>query len=268
MEKPALIHGIPCYKPNITENYHDYHVSGLHALYEAEKNHFWFITRRTKIVTEIKNTLPFHSTILEIGAGTGYVARALMADYDVSVGDIHLSGLLYAQQYGIKKCYQFDLFDPPFQHHFDAISIFDVLEHLESDHLALSKINNMLKPNGFLFITVPAHPALWSREDKIANHKRRYTKRSLEDTVCKANFNIIKSEYFFKFILPLLYIRKLLNPDTNNPISESERYKPIMINPVINTLLLRLTQIEFTLNPILPNLGGGSIFLVAQKGTL
>ena len=172
--------GIDCFIENFEDNYKDYHSSGLQNLYKAEGKHFWFKSRRELIIKYFHKYLKLNSSIIEIGAGTAYVAQGLLnSGYDVSVGEIHLSGLKFAQEKGIKNCYQFDLFSPPFEDEFDAIGLFDVIEHLDDDVRAINEVTTMLKPGGKIFITVPAHQWLWSRIDAVANHKRRYSIKSL-----------------------------------------------------------------------------------------
>ena len=86
---------------------------------------------------------------------------------------MHLSGLKYAKEYGIKECYQFNLLDTPFEDEFNAVCMFDVLEHIKEDALALKNVNKSLTHKGKLVLTVPSHMWLWNRDDAIAGHKTR-----------------------------------------------------------------------------------------------
>jgi len=263
----TVIDGITCFKPDIAEDYPDYHAAGLDSLYASEKEHFWFISRRERIILAFEKYSTKFSRIFEIGAGTGYVAQGLQkAGYKVAVGEIHLSGLRYAKKNGIKECYQLDLFSPPFQDEFDAIGMFDVLEHLNDDSRAVHEVSKMLTPGGNLYITVPAHRWLWSEDDEIAAHKRRYNKKTITQTVESAGLQVKEVHYFFITILPLLYLRHLLKSGNNSEINENN-HKTISfhINPVINKLLLVLTRLENRLSKWLPNIAGGSLLLVATR---
>lgn len=62
---------------------------------------------------------------------------------------------------------------------FDLITSLDVIEHIEDDHHAVGAMMHMLRPGGWLVITVPALPKLWTRHDDINKHYRRYTRDSL-----------------------------------------------------------------------------------------
>lgn len=257
---------IVSYIKEISEDYVDYHVIGLDKLYAAEKNHFWFICRRELILDTFSRYVFPESRILEVGAGTGYVARGFMErGYKVAIGEIHLSGLYYAKKYGVSECYQFDLFDPPFENEFDAIGMFDVLEHLEDDVFALQQVTKMLKPGGKLFITVPAHKWLWNRDDRIAAHKRRYSKKALIQIIKQSDMRVIEARFFFITILPLLFLRHLFKKDNGETVTEKEMNADIFIDPNINYLLLILTRLENYLLRWLPNFAGGSLLCVAEK---
>ena len=263
-----IIDGIKCYTADIADDHEDYHAAGLDNIYKQEKQHFWFISRREKIIKYFKKFTDKNASILEIGAGTAYVALGLQqAKYKVSVGELHLSGLYYAKQQGIKDCLQFDLYNPPHIDEYDAIGMFDVLEHLSDADHALKKINSMLKNNGKLYITVPAHQWLWSREDEVAAHKTRYTKKSLTDCVTQSGFKVLKVDYFFTLILPLLWLRKILNPATGKAINLEEHTSSNGIPKLINTMLLLICRVENKISSLLPNIFGGSIIMVAEKNS-
>ena len=42
---------------------------------------------------------------------------------------------------------------------------FDILEHIEEDHLAAAEIRRVLRPGGTALIAVPADMRLWSAHD-------------------------------------------------------------------------------------------------------
>lgn len=267
---PTTIDGITYHlAPDQNLGSTDYAVEGLAILAEAEDRHFWFKTRRSLICKSVCKYVPQPSRILEVGAGTGYVAKGLQdSGYQVSVGEYYLSGLEFARKKGILDCHHMDIFNPPFSSQFDAVGLFDVIEHLSEDINALTKCRHMLKDGGYLFITVPAHAWLWSREDRVAGHKRRYNKATLQSTVASAGFIVIDTRYFFITILPLLVMRKWLHPDRGTPVTDVERKQPIRINSAINQVLEFFTNLENKANFWLPNMAGGSLLLVAQKTSL
>jgi len=143
--------------------------------------------------------------------------------------------------------------------------LFDVLEHLDDDLLAIKQVAKMLKPGGKLFITVPAHQWLWSRLDTIAAHKRRYSKQLLIKTIENNELKVVEVRFFFIVILPLLFLRHILNRDDKQVATNNEIHQKITINPIINNLLLGISRLENRLSKWLPNTAGGSLLLIAVK---
>lgn len=259
--------GIKIFDKDILDNHSDYNANGLDNLFQAEERHFWFHARKEYIWDNMQKYIPKEAKIIEIGAGTGNVSRYLKQNgyNNISVGEMHLNGLRYAKEYGIEDCYQFDLLNTPFDDEFNCVCMFDVLEHIEDDDLALQNISKSLKSNGDIVLTVPAHSWLWNRDDAIAHHKRRYTKKELIKKLENSNFEILKARYFFITITPLLYLRTILNRDDGSTIKESEFSADISINPILNRILLFISKVENRVNRFLPNWFGGSLFIIARK---
>lgn len=259
------VNDIVLFHPDLQQQFDDYPSEDLKKLFDIEKNHFWFKNRRSFIKSSVEKYLNPGSKIIEIGSGTAYVARSLMDNYDVAVGEIYQYGLEYAKNYGINELYQFDLMTSPFIEHFDAIGMFDVLEHIDDDVLALKNTHKMLKKNGKLFITIPPHQFLWSYHDVAARHKRRYEYRQLTELIENNGFKVLDAKGFFISILPLLFLRIILNSENKSNLLESEELPGKTLNPIINMVLDKICSLE---NKILMHLSlhfGGSLLVVAQK---
>src|SRR3984957_11125945 len=57
---------------------------------------------------------------------------------------------------------------------FDAVCAFEVLEHLEDDAGALAEWTALLRPGGWLLLSVPAHQHRFGPWDELVGHFRRY----------------------------------------------------------------------------------------------
>ena len=259
--------GIKTFLDDVNPDHQDYNAKGLDILYANEEKHFWFLTRKELIYKYIKKYVDKKSNLIEIGAGTGNVSRYLLKNgFDnISVGEMHLNGLKYAKSYGINNCYQFDILKMPFENEFDCVCMFDVLEHIENDDLALKNIYKSLNKNGKVLITVPAHMWLWNRADTVAGHKIRYNKKILSKKIEKTGFKIIKERYFFISIVPLLLLRSFIKHDNKSCIKYDEFKNDISMNSIINKILLFVTRIENKVIDYLPNYFGGSLLVIAEK---
>ncbi len=267
LEHYKEFNGIKIFNENINEDHQDYNAKGLDNIFAQEEKHFWFIARKEFIYIQMLKFISKVSKIIEIGAGTGNVSRYLKYNgyKNICAGEMHLNGLEYAINYGIENCYQFDLLRAPFENEFDTVCLFDVLEHIEDDTVALENIWRMLTIEGSLILTVPAHKWLWNRDDAIAKHKRRYTKNELIKKLENNGFDILVSRYFFIIIVPLLFLRRIFNRDDGRDMTMAEYDKEIVMDPISNAVLLLLSRIENRLNAFLPNFFGGSLFIIARK---
>ena len=85
---------------------------------------------------------------------------------------------------------------------FDYIFALDVLEHVENDRAALKTLKKKLKPNGKLIITVPAFMSMWSHNDEVAHHFRRYEQAELLEKVKESGLKILNYSFFNTFLYP------------------------------------------------------------------
>lgn len=95
--------------------------------------------------------------LLDVGCGNGSFLY-YMRDYDWRVcgEEISRSGVDYARQELGLDVFLGELHDAAFPlHHFDAVTMWNVLEHLYDPAAALAEIKRILKPEGLLVIAVP-----------------------------------------------------------------------------------------------------------------
>jgi SAM-dependent methyltransferase len=253
------------FEPGIREDHEDYKSEGLDALYSHERQHPWFAHRVNVILKAFEEHASKDDDILEVGAGTGHTARALLEHgyRNLAIGEIHKNGLLYAQRYGLNKLYQFDLRSPPFREHFDVVALFDVLEHIEDDATALRNIHTMLRPGGRIILTVPAHRWLWSRIDDLSSHYRRYNRPGLTAVLERAGFEALECRYFFTAMVPGLLLRRLL---TRNATWDNVESGCGLKVSRLSKLLIGLAggPGDFLLSP-LRRVVGGSLLAVARR---
>jgi SAM-dependent methyltransferase len=231
-----------------------------------EEKHFWMVARNKLLLLVFEKYVNREDSIVEIGAGTANVARYLKENgyNNISIGDVHLKALEYGGKYGVKHRYQFDIIKAPFSKHFDVVGMFDVLEHTDDDLAIAKSVYRMLKKGGKVILTVPAHMWLWSREDAIPGHRRRYEVNQLKDLFEKSGFRVLKVSAFFVSILPLLYLRRLIDED-NGIVREEDLKDRFRVNPVINFVLGKILILEVKLFSNISFKYGGSILLVGEK---
>ena len=177
-----------------------------------EDSHWWFVARR-KILGKLISTLPLpaDAQILEAGCGTGG-NLTMLAHHGRAYGmEANTQALELAAAKGVGACAAGRLPAPiPFVGQtFDLIALLDVMEHLDEDAAALRALRARLKHGGWLLITVPAYPFLWSRHDELHHHKRRYVARDLRAVIEAAGLRVQYLSYFNTWLFPLIAAARL-----------------------------------------------------------
>lgn len=62
---------------------------------------------------------------------------------------------------------------------FDLVCAFDIVEHVDEEHLALSELSRVSTPGAALLLSVPLHQAFWTPFDDFVGHCRRYEPQGL-----------------------------------------------------------------------------------------
>ena len=141
--------------------------------------------------------------ILEVGAGTGNMTRLmygrdLIVATDTESAYLHILRNRFFHQPTI-KVERLDLetndADRLRHHQFDTVVMLNVLEHIEHDREALSRLFDLLVPGGRLLLFVPADQRLFGTMDTQVGHYRRYSKDTLEPLVREAGFEVRELVY-------------------------------------------------------------------------
>ena len=270
---PVIIDTIPCYAPDKAFDNTGYHPEALQVLSNLERNNFWYISRNTVLKIIFRRFLNNNpSETMEVGCGNGVVLHALteLKNLRLTGADIYLSGVKFAKsQVPGVNFIQMDAENIPFDNSFDAIGCFDVLEHIDNDVAVISQLRKALKNKGYLFITVPLHPWLWSEIDEIDRHKRRYTKSEIIKKVENAGFRIRHTNCFACAVFPLVVISRFMRKKDQKHsqiTNEQVSYPEIEISRFTNAILraiMRIDEMLYKFNLKLPF--GSSIVLVATK---
>ena len=221
---------------------------------EVEDRHFWFGARNEIIAAAVANLisgLPSGYRVLEVGCGTGVVLRRLagMCDRGEVLGlDLYPEAVSLAQERTGCQVVVGDILTPPLSlGEFDIVGAFDVLEHLADERRTLMALSKMLKSDGSLVLTVPAHSSLWSYFDVAACHCRRYDRRQLVKLLQENQFEITYLTEFMMLLYPLIWLFRKAGKGKKVPsqrLAAQEAASEFEIIPVINGLLRVLLSWE------------------------
>jgi SAM-dependent methyltransferase len=189
----------------------DYPDEGNAFCFQVEDRSFWFRHRNACIVDAVRRWPPA-GPIFDIGGGNGFVTRALVeSGYEAVVVEPGLTGARNAQARGLAPVVCATLEDAGFADgSLPAAGLFDVLEHMADDRAVLDQLAGLLPQDGRLYLTVPAYRWLWSTDDDLGGHHRRYSATSLRRVVEAAGFVVDHAtQIFWPLPLPILLLRAI-----------------------------------------------------------
>jgi SAM-dependent methyltransferase len=174
-----------------------------------EETHWWHVARRRLIVDLVTRAFPGRTDLrlLDVGTGTGRVLEELRR-FGTAIGlDLDDDALRFCRERDSNHAVKANLLALPFpEDAFDAVVALDVLEHIDDHEAALREMGSALAPGGRLFIFVPAHPWLWSLQDEVSHHARRYTAGTLRRAVLSCGYRIERLSYFNTFLMPAVVL--------------------------------------------------------------
>jgi len=177
-------------------------------------SHFWFGWRFQVLKNLLRvGPLPAEKPVraLEIGCGTGFLRTQIErgTNWTVDAADIDPDALgQAAASRGRTLLYRIDERRPEMKEQYDALILFDVLEHIKDPVPFFEHACWHLKPGGIIIINVPAISWLYSRYDELVGHWVRYDKKSLQQLCWRGGVRQIESRYWGFLLVPLVLWRK------------------------------------------------------------
>ncbi|MBK8049387.1 MAG: class I SAM-dependent methyltransferase [Anaerolineales bacterium] len=242
-----------------------------------EDRHAWFAGRTRAILKYLDAELgPIppggRRRILDIGGGAGNMAHHL-AHYGEVIGvDFNPMPLPVAQARGLTVLQGSGDCLPFPDAHFDLVALLDTVEHIPDELGVFDEIVRVLKPGGKVIVTVPAFMWLWSYNDEINAHQRRYTASELDQKLALSGFRVRRISYNNFFLFPAVAGVRVLrpyNPGLKSPHleGEGEDYQVEMeaIPEPVNSILHGVGWLEAELLERVSLPFGVSVICIAEK---
>jgi SAM-dependent methyltransferase len=181
----------------------------------TEESHWWYVGRRRLVFDWLSRLLPEYSRprVLDVGCGTGFNLQALCAlGVSEAIGlDLADKALAFCRGRGLQTLVRGDAARPPFQDEsFDLVLALDLIEHVQDDRAALDGLLRILRPGGRLILFTPAFSFLWSAQDRVSHHYRRYTAADLRGKLHESGYAIEKLSYANTLLFPIVWAGRLL----------------------------------------------------------
>lgn len=225
----------------------------IRKLAALEDTHWWYRERRALLARALRRlakagTAPGRA--LDIGAAGGGNTRVLRAHGWRPVAlEYSAEGARVAAERGLHTIRADARRLPVAPASLDLVVAFDILEHIEEDHLAAAEIRRTLRPEGTALIAVPCDMKLWSAHDVAVGHVRRYDRASLRATLEKAGLVIDEMWSWNVLLRPIAAWRRRksagsdldeLSPVVNfglTAIIAAERYLPVKSLPGVSLVV-------------------------------
>ncbi len=240
-----------------------------------EDKHWWFATRTRAILAYLDMYVGANDgsrRVLDVGCGAGNMAHHLR-HYGTYVGvDINSRPLRVARERNLTVAQGSADTLPYADASFDIVALLDTVEHVPNETGVFAEAYRVLKPGGKLLVTVPAFMFLWSKNDVLNQHQRRYTRPELVTKLEKHGFRVLRSSYNNFFIFPLaaaviLARRGRFEPDLASPHFDEEAYQ-VEMEPTpepLNTLLHGVGHLEAAILRRVAFPWGTGIIAIAEK---
>ena len=152
--------------------------------------------------------------LLDVGSGTGMFVKQ-MKDHGWQVTGLEPDEAARNLAYNKNKVQLFDmdLMEKLNKESFDAISLWHVLEHVHDLDLFITKLKDLLKPSGTIFIALPNYTSLdaayyknnWAAYD-VPRHLYHFSPAAIDELMKRHNLKVIKHQpmWFDSFYISLL----------------------------------------------------------------
>lgn len=178
--------------------------------HQVEDNSFWFRQRNTLIIYLIKKNLN-KGRFADVGGGNGYVAvnlKRINPSLDIILIEPGEKGCINARKRGLTEVYNMHIQEYVEFGQLDGIGLFDVIEHIEEPIKFLKDCSKKLHDNGKIFLTLPAYSFLWSYDDEVGGHYKRYSIKMIRQEAKEAGLEITFASYFFISLIPIIFFMR------------------------------------------------------------
>lgn len=206
------------------------------------------------LIREVKKLSP--QKILDAGCGSGRLTLQMAkAGFAIEGVDFEPKALELAEKIrdkmGLKVVFhRGSLADdkPPALGQYDAVICSEVLEHIPDYPRVVKNLAALTRPGGYLLVTVPKDPELFSVLDEYGGHLRRFEWRQLQE-VLEAEFEIL--DHFtvgfpFMLLMVKVYLAGLkLGKREHQP---EELWRSSFFQKIISRLMYGLCRVDNLFN--------------------
>ena len=237
-------------------------------LAQMEQSYWWHVGRRTLTSRILRQNLPAGRELEVVDVGCGAGGNLELLDQFGRARGVEPPGPgldgCRARGLGPERVLAGEADALPLEDEsVDLVTLFDVLEHLDDDQAAVLEAYRVLKPGGWLCVTVPAYRFLWSIHDESLGHRRRYMASEIHTLLNTARFRVLRRTYAITFALPAIMGLRIAQGLIPSLYRRGSSY--VELPGPLNKLLVRVLQLESALIDRVDLPIGTSILALGQK---
>lgn len=228
---------------------------------QAMEGHFWTRGRRRLVDRLLCRFEGSAGQAVELGCGTGGMLPILERRFaEVTAIDAYASLLEKAESNSARAAlFQADVTRTTLPGDMsDFVMALDVIEHVDPDAL-LTEAHRISVPGGWLLLSAPAAPSLWSRMDESAGHRCRYTRASLTEELIRNGWIPLGFTHYQCLLFPLVWLSHVLGKRGDHGF---ERHPKAWLD----RLLGGINYLEIAFFGMLSLPFGSSLFMWAKAG--
>jgi SAM-dependent methyltransferase len=233
----------------------------------AADSHFWYHGFRSFLRPVLAEIAGGRTDLRIIDCGCGVGQNMLLLEPHGQVVGLELEPLAAAagREFG-RPIACADITKIPFPDDaFDLAVSFDVLQVVGPDLAAVREMARIVRPGGYVLLTMAAFKMLSGDHAEVWRECRRYTPRTARELVENAGLRVERVSFLFASLFPLMLAtrtaQRLIRPFRSAP-SHADMDVPL---PPVNVALMRLLDAEAALSQRLPMPIGTSLAIVARK---
>jgi 2-polyprenyl-3-methyl-5-hydroxy-6-metoxy-1,4-benzoquinol methylase len=184
--------------------------------------------------------------VLDVGCGHGIVRRQIEQHTAWTTDGADVSREALERNTGLRgNTLLYDIRDrrPELVHRYDAVVLFDVIEHIADVESFLAAALYHLRPGGYLFLNVPALQTFYSPYDRAVGHLRRYRRGALRAELSPHPVVMRDVRYWGMAMLPYLAARRLMSLREHD-VSRVIRRGAIPPGPIAERLIRGVLAVE------------------------
>jgi SAM-dependent methyltransferase len=176
------------------------------TLEQVRRHPWWQARAKLALATLRKHRISPPMSVADVGCGWGTNLEALEKAKYITTGFDISRQILTRIDRPQRNLVELDLNQalPSGHPMFNALLALDVIEHLDDDRSAISKMAQLLKPGGVAIVSVPALPELFSEFDAIQGHRRRYLPETLRSAFVDTGLKVQNIFWWGQWMVPIL----------------------------------------------------------------